>query len=114
MPYIDSKVSIKISEEKELELKTRLGKAIQIIPGKSESWLMVGFQDNYHLYFRGDNSMPCAFIEVKVFGREDQISFAKMTAEICDIYEDVLGIPKDHIYVKYEAVSSWGWNGNNF
>ena len=49
MPFIDSKVSVSLSKEQETELKTRLGQAISLIPGKSESWLMTGFQDNYHL-----------------------------------------------------------------
>lgn len=56
MPFINSKISMKISQEQETELKTRLGQSISIIPGKSESWLMTGFEDGYHLYFRGDNS----------------------------------------------------------
>ena len=68
MPFINSKVSVSISQEKEEELKTRLGQAIALIPGKSEAWLMTGFEDNCHLYFRGDNSQPTAFIEVKVYG----------------------------------------------
>lgn len=112
MPYIDSKVSVTISEEKEKELKTRLGQAISIV-GKTESWLMVGFEDNYHLYFRGDNSEPSAFIEVKIFGRENPSAFDAMTAEITKIFNDVLGIAPDHIYIKYEAVANWGWNGSN-
>ncbi len=62
MPFIDSKVSISMTQEQEQELKKRLGQAISLIPGKSESWLMTGFQDNYHLYFRGDNSQPVAFV----------------------------------------------------
>ncbi len=36
MPFIDSKVSVKVSKEQEIELKSRLGEAISIIPGKSE------------------------------------------------------------------------------
>jgi phenylpyruvate tautomerase PptA (4-oxalocrotonate tautomerase family) len=114
MPYIDSKVSVSISKEKEMELKTRLGKAIECIPGKSESWLMTGFQDNYHLYFRGDDSEPMAFVEVKILGAENKEAFNKLTGEIATIFNDVLGIAKDHIYVKYEAVANWGWNGANF
>ena len=113
MPYIDSKVSVKISEEKEKELKERLGQAIAIIPGKSEQWLMTGFEDEYHLYFRGDNSEPIAYIEVKVFCSENASAFNALTGEICKIYNEVLGIAKDHIYVKYEAVTKWGWNGAN-
>lgn len=113
MPFIDSKVSVPIHEEQEKELKSRLGQAIALIPGKSESWLMTGFEDNYHLYFRGDNSQPTAFIEVKVFGREDRSAFDALTAEICKIFGEVLNIAPDHIYIKYEAVANWGWNGRN-
>lgn len=114
MPFIDSKVSVSISKEQEEVLKSRLGAAIAIIPGKSESWLMTGFEDNYHLYFRGDDSQPAAFIEVKVYGRENPDAFDALTAEITKIFGEVLGISADHIYIKYEAVSCWGWNGGNF
>lgn len=114
MPFINSKVSVGISQEQEIELKSRLGQAISLIPGKSESWLMTGFEDNYHLYFRGDNSQPMAFVEVKVFGQENPSAFEKLTAEITKIFGEVLGIAPDHIYIKYEAVANWGWNGGNF
>ncbi len=114
MPYIDSKVSVTMNKEQEVALKTRLGQAITLIPGKSESWLMTGFQDNYHLYFRGDDSQPVAFVEVKVFGGENADAFDALTGEICNIFGEVLGIAADHIYVKYEAVKNWGWNGGNF
>ncbi|MCM1158662.1 MAG: hypothetical protein NC300_08545 [Bacteroidales bacterium] len=113
MPFIDSKVSVAISAEKEKELKTRLGQIITLLPGKSEAWLMTGFTDNYHLYFRGDNSEASAFIEVKVYGRENPAAFEALTAEITKIYHEVLGISPDHIYIKYEAVAHWGWNGGN-
>lgn len=112
MPFIDSKVSVSISEEQEKELKTRLGQAVSLI-GKTESWLMTGFQDNYHLYFKGDNSRPMAFIEVKLYGRENPSAFEAMSAKLCEIFGEVLGIAPDHIYIKYEAVANWGWNGGN-
>ena len=114
MPFIDSKVSVKISPEQEKELKSRLGQAISLIPGKSEQWLMAGFEDDYHLYFRGDNSEPIAYIEVRLFGGPNKDAFNKMTAEITKIYGDVLGIAPDHMYIKYSATPDWGWNGSNF
>lgn len=112
MPFIDSKVSVSISEEQEKELKTRIGQAVSLI-GKTESWLMTGFQDNYHLYFKGDNSQPMAFIEVKLYGRENPSAFEAMSAKLCEIFGEVIGIAPDHIYIKYEAVANWGWNGGN-
>lgn len=114
MPFINSKISTKITEEQKTELKKKLGDAISIIPGKSESWLMLGFEDEYSLYFRGDNSQPIAFVEVSVFGTENKQAFSNLTAKICEIFGQVLGIASDHIYVKYEAVANWGWNGGNF
>ncbi len=114
MPFIDSKISVKITPEQEQELKTRLGQAISLIPGKSESWLMTGFDDDYHLYFRGDNSEPMAYIEVRIFGSPNRDAFAKMTAEITKIFGDVCNIAPDHMYIKYSATPDWGWNGSNF
>ena len=114
MPFIDSKVSVKISPEQEKELKSRLGQAISLIPGKSEQWLMAGFEDDYHLYFRGDNSQPTAYVEVRIFGSPNKDAFSKMTAEITKIFGEVLSIAPDHMYIKYSATPDWGWNGSNF
>ncbi|MBR5712277.1 MAG: hypothetical protein IKX54_01650 [Lachnospiraceae bacterium] len=114
MPFINSKVSVAITEEQERELKTRLGRAIAILPGKSENWLMTGFEDKCHLYFRGDNSKPTAFVEVSVYGEPDSEAFSALTGEIAKIFGDVCGISADRIYVKYSATQDWGWNGMNF
>ncbi len=114
MPFINSKVTVKISPEKEESIKKKLGDAIAIIPGKSESWLMVGFEDEYTLYFKGAKCEKAAFVEVKIYGTANSQAFDRMTAAICDIYGEELGIPAENIYVTYQAVADWGWNGGNF
>ena len=114
MPFINSKLSVSLTAEKEEEIKQKLGKAIELIPGKSENWLMVGFEDNYKLYFKGEKAPKIAFVEVKIFGKASGSAYDSLTAAICDIYNETLGIPKDKIYVKYEEVDYWGWNGSNF
>ncbi|MEY8351950.1 phenylpyruvate tautomerase MIF-related protein [Lachnospiraceae bacterium 54-53] len=114
MPFINSKVNVALSEEEKDILKTKLGQAISLIPGKSESWLMVGFEDNCALYFKGKNNTKIAFVEVKIFGRASERDYDRLTAEITRIYKEVLGITQDKIYVKYEEVEHWGWNGGNF
>ena len=40
MPFISTKTNVTVTKEKETELKQRLGQAIAILPGKSESWLI--------------------------------------------------------------------------
>lgn len=114
MPFIGSKVSVKISKEKEEIIKTKLGKSIELIPGKSETFLMVGFEDEYSLYFAGEKLEKGAFVEVKIFGKSSKDAYEKLTEAICKIYEEELEIPQNKIYVKYEEVKDWGWNGRNF
>lgn len=113
MPFINSKVNISLTEDEKERLKTKLGQAITVIPGKSESWLMVGFEENCSLYFKGKSDGRLAFIEVKVFGSASGSDYDKMTAALCQIYQEILQIAPDHIYIKYEEVEHWGWNGSN-
>jgi len=37
-----------------------------------------------------------------------------MTADVCTLLAKETGISPDRIYVKYEEVFHWGWNGSNF
>lgn len=53
MPFIISKVNVSISDEQELQLKKLLGRAIELIPGKNENYLMVSFEQNCKIYLRG-------------------------------------------------------------
>lgn len=114
MPMISVKTNTPISENDELELKELLGKAIETLPGKTENWLMLHFEANQRLWFRGDNSKALAYVEVSALGKIDHDSAEKLTAEICDILKTVRGIDGSGVYVKYEETDKWGSNGVNF
>lgn len=114
MPYIETKVSTSIIAEQEKLLKEKLGVAIENFPGKTERWLMLNFEENCRLWFMGNQDAPTAYVEVKLLGEVKPEAAEKMTADVCAIMEDVLHIPMDRTYVKYESVNTWGWNGSNF
>lgn len=114
MPFINSKVSVKMTEGQKDSIKAKLGNAISLIPGKSESWLMVGFDDDYSLYFKGRKTDKLALVEVKIFQKADRSAYEKLTQAICNIYFEELDIPGDSIYITYEEVMNWGYNGFNF
>lgn len=113
MPFINSKVSFKLSSQEQEEIKTKLGKAISLLPGKSEAWLMVGFEEEYKLYFKGEALPKIVFVEVSVFGSASKSAYDALTSEICSIYNQVTGTPKDNIYIRYQETDKWGWNGFN-
>ncbi|MBQ8200182.1 MAG: hypothetical protein IJZ74_00270 [Clostridia bacterium] len=113
MPYIATTSNIAISGRKEQAIKERMGKAIECIPGKTEGWLMLSFRDNASMYFKGEDD-PCAICEVKLFGSADETAYEKLTEALTDILREELDIDPDRIYVTYEEIGVWGWNGGNF
>lgn len=113
MPFIDSKITLSVPQEKRDAIKTEFAKYMSII-NKPESFLMVGFEDNYDLYMGGEKLEKGAYVAVSLFGNASKSAYEKMTAKICELYEKELGIPQDAVYVTYHGVTDWGWNGQNF
>ncbi|MBR1693731.1 MAG: hypothetical protein IJ711_13310 [Lachnospiraceae bacterium] len=111
MPFIKSKISIPLSKEQETELKTRMGQAIELIPGKSEEYLLLEFEDNCHLWLRGRNDEPIVYIEAAIFGNEPHYGYDSFTAEITHIFSELLHTKPENIYVKYEDITAWGVRG---
>ena len=113
MPFIDSKITEKLSAEKKERIKTALGSSISTL-NKSENYLMVGISDNYDLWLGGEKLDKGAYVEVSLFGNASSDSYEKMTAQICSIFKRELDMEGKNVYVTYHPVSDWGWNGRNF
>jgi len=112
MPYIATTANVGISNRKREAIKERFGKAIELIPDKNEDWLMLSFRDNVQMYFRGEDD-PCAICQVKLFGTADEEAYANLTEALTDIIREELNIDPDRIYITYDEVLTWGWNGGN-
>ena len=54
MPCIQLSTNQILSSDKQTILKKNFGKAIEIIPGKSEKWLMCKFQSACDMWFQGE------------------------------------------------------------
>ncbi|MDD6194565.1 MAG: phenylpyruvate tautomerase MIF-related protein [Lachnospiraceae bacterium] len=113
MPFIDSKITMPVSQDKKERIKTKLGQAVSLL-NKTETYLMVGFDDNYDLYMGGKKLDNGAYVSVSLFGNATSDAYDRMTGAICDILSQELGIPGDKVYVTYHGVNDWGWNGSNF
>ena len=113
MPYIASSTNVSVSGRKKESIKERMGKAIELIPGKSEGWLMLSFRDNVPMFFKGEDD-PCAICQVKLFGSASEENYAALTEALTEIMSEELDIDPDRIYITYEEIGVWGWNGGNF
>lgn len=110
MPYIDAKITGTVTPAQRETLKTELGQAIALM-NKPESFLMIGFQDNYDLYFGGNRLDKGAYVSIAMLGEPDRAANEAMTARVTEILQEQLDIPPKCVYVSYHGVRDWGWRG---
>ena len=113
MPFIDSRITVKVSDQQKEEIKTELGKLITTLK-KSETYLMVGIEDACDLWLGGRKLEKGAYVAVSLYGSAPKEAYDRLTGQICDLLSAKLGIPGNAVYVTYHPVSDWGWNGSNF
>ena len=106
MPFIDSKITVSLTPEKEEAIKTKLGEAIQIL-NKSETYLMVGFEDNYDLYMGGSKLDKGAYVSVSLFGQASPSDYSEMTKVICDFLNVS---PREKVRIPFCEVSAFSFN----
>ena len=104
MPYISTKTNIELAKEKQDALAAEYGRIISLVPGKTERWLMLSFDDKISMYFGGKGDEPMAYIELSLFGGASDAVYDKLTAAICDAVSAETGIAPANIYVKYEEL----------
>ena len=111
MPFVIARVNVPVSREQEHRIKSALGRAIELVPGKTEQYLMLGFEENCRFWLRGTDSHKAAYIEVSIFGNEKHCGYDGLTYEITRMFHEVLAIPPENIYIKYDDIHVWGVNG---
>ena len=114
MPFIDLKTTAKITADNETRLRADFGKIIELIPGKTERWLMLNFSDSCRMAFAGTADKDTAYISVELLGSTTNAVYDKLTKAICDTVSKELDVPYDRIYVKYAELEHWGFAGENF
>ena len=113
MPFINIKTNVTVSKEKSEQIKSSLGKSISLLPGKSETWLMIEIEQSQLMYFQGSNN-PCAMVKVDIYGSSSKDNYNKLASAITSLLNEELDINSDRIYVRFEEVSNWSYSGSLF
>lgn len=114
MPFISTKTNKHLTKADTEALTAAYGRAIELLPGKTEAWLMLSFEGDTPMAFRGDSDTDMAFLSVSLVGKAPRAAYDALTARLCEIMADTLDIRPDMTYVKYEETEHWGYNGENF
>ena len=75
---------------------------------------MLSFDGGCHMAFHGDMESDMAYLTVSLVGSASNEAYDALTKELCKIMEEKLGIASDMVYIKYEEIDHWGFNGFNF
>mgnify|MGYP003431714870 FL=1 len=55
-----------------------------------------------------------AMVEIALFGKASDSQYDALTEELTKEISSILSIKPSNIYIKYEEVEHWGYNGFNF
>lgn len=114
MPFIMAKVNTAIDAAQEFKLKSRLGNAMELLPGLSEKYLLLGVEGGCKFYLRGRDDDAVAYVEVNLFGNEAHIGCENFSAAVTKIFFDVLNVPPTNIYIKFSDIDAWSVGGMFF
>ncbi|EPY23717.1 macrophage migration inhibitory factor-like protein [Strigomonas culicis] len=113
MPLFETKVSAKLDDASKASLYNGYKKVCSEVIGKPDQFLMVTFEDGADMFFQ-DTRDPCAYVNVKLFGKLSSAVANKATAEITALITKFCSVPSGRIYVSFFGTEQWGWSGRNF
>ncbi|WP_322174656.1 hypothetical protein [Acutalibacter caecimuris] len=107
MPFIDVKASCPISPQQEERLKSGLGQAIGLIPGKTEESLMLRFTGGCHMWFAGSQEGPIVMADVAIYGSTGPEDFQAFGAQAVSLLKEALNAKQ--VYLKLAQTTNWAW-----
>ena len=113
MPLIQLKTTAELTPALRDELTSDFGK-MMAEAGKPESFLMIEFEEGADLRFGGKKPENAALVEMKQVGDLGRETYLRLTEIISRILKERLGTPPESVYITYQPVDDWGWNGTNF
>ena len=111
MPLIVLNTNLTVEKAQKDALKDAFGKAITILPGKTEQVLMVDISDGHTIYFRGEELERVAHVDVRLYGSCSFESKAEFTKAVYIILNEILGLKDEEATVNIGEYSVWGAKG---
>ncbi|MEO1003271.1 MAG: phenylpyruvate tautomerase MIF-related protein [Cyanobacteria bacterium J06638_7] len=94
------------------EISTRIAAHLD----KPEAYVMTAFDGGVAMTFAGSAAAPVAYLELKSVGRLGPRTTSALSADLCDLIEQRLGVPAARTYIEFSAAEGylWGWNRRTF
>jgi len=111
MPYLKVQTNKDVKKD---DLPEKFSAKLAESLGKSESYVMVAFEDNVNMSF-GGNKKPTAFMELKSIGLKANMT-EDLSKMLCTLAHQELGVAKNRVYIEFKDAPGkmWGWNSGTF
>ena len=114
MPFVQARISKDLSDSEKTALQKELTAIVKDELHKPAGFIMVGIEAGYNLWLGENRLENGAMISVQQFGSANRDAYNAITQRICDCLKKNLGTPSDKVYVTFQSINEWGWNGQLF
>ena len=114
MPMVDASISVKLDESQDALVHEALTQAAASALGKPAMYVMVQVQDGASLFMGGRRLEKGAYIHVRSFGSISRSAAESFASKATEFLSSKLGLDPAGIYVSFEGISLWGWQGSLF
>jgi phenylpyruvate tautomerase PptA (4-oxalocrotonate tautomerase family) len=111
MPYVQVVTSKRLTAQEKAAIKSSIGELIGIIPGKSESVLMVGFFDGTDLFYGGNAKENGAFVGVNLHGDASFEKKSALTETLFAMMKSEIGVSEEDMFLTIQEYPNWGFCG---
>ena len=114
MPFLNIISSVDLPADQRDPVLAAVSAAVADATGKPERYMMVGFECG-SLMFAG-MSGPAAFVDVRAIGGLTPEVNAKISSQVCALFQKWLSVPGERVYLTFIDVPAthWGNNGKTF
>lgn len=114
MPFLKIQTNADVNSDQQKITVKALSKAVAVMLGKPERYVMVSFEQNANMLFAGTDQV-LAYLELKSIGlAEDKTT--EYSSTLCQIISQHLEVATDRIYIEFSNAERhlWGWNEATF
>jgi len=113
MPQVNITVSKKLDDSTKNTLQFEIGTSIAILPGKNIGNAMICIQDGVSTYKNGE-PVDGLFAEIRLYKNSPEESKKEYSEKLFQIFESVLGIKPELVYINFVELATWAAGGSYF
>lgn len=110
MPYIQINTSRALTAGQAEGIKAALGEKLPLIPGKTESGLMVAISSHYTMFMAGEER-DAAFVDVRCYNTTPLKAKKAFAEAVYEILHQFAGFEPELVYLNFSDHDVWGARG---